>query len=261
MTTPLVLVERHNRIAMVTLNRPEARNAINQEITAELSAVFDRHEADDDVWVHVITGAEDKCFCAGADLKEVAEHTAAGTGGRRATQAGFAGITTRNFLKPIIAAVNGAALGGGTEICLACDLVVADEHAEFGLPEVRRGLFAGAMGLQRLPRRIPPAIAAEIILTGRPIGADRAYSLGLVNKVVRKGECVAAAIELAEQICLGAPLAVRYSKAVARASISMGEDGPAETLASMRRAIYTSEDFREGPRAFIEHRAPRWQGR
>jgi enoyl-CoA hydratase/carnithine racemase len=212
--------------------------------------------------VLVITGAGDTSFCAGADLKEVAS-----VADRAKPEAlwrdvgGFAGITGRRFVKPVIAAVNGAALGGGTEICLACDLVVAEEHATFGLPEVRRGLFAGAMGLERLPRRIPPAIAMELILTGRAITADRAAELGLINRVVPRGTGVEGALELAAEICRGAPLAVRYSKAVARASTSMGEDLPAQELRELRRAVYRSRDFREGPAAFAAKRLPEWQGR
>jgi enoyl-CoA hydratase/carnithine racemase len=261
MSEALVLVERRDRVGILTMNRPDARNAINSAITEAMADAIEAQEADDEIWLHVITGSGDKSFCAGADLKEVAR-------GRRNTDdrpprdlGGFAGITSRTFAKPVIAAVNGTALGGGTEICLACDLVVADEHAQFGLPEVRRGLFAGAMGLERLPRRIPPAIAMELILTGQPMDARRALELGLINRVVPRGSCVDAAVALAAIVCEGAPLAVRYSKAVARASFSMAEEEPSKALRDLRKTVFASEDFREGPRAFAEKRTPRWRGR
>jgi crotonobetainyl-CoA hydratase len=261
-TEPLVLVERVGRVAVLTLNRPQSRNAINAAITVAMADAIDAAEADDDVWVLVITGSGDRSFCSGADLKEVATGPppVEPDAGPPRELGGFAAITGRTFVKPVIAAVNGTALGGGTEICLACDLVVADEHATFGLPEVRRGLFAGAMGLERLPRRIPPAIAMELILTGQAIDAARALQLGLINRVVAKGTCVGAAVELAGVICEGAPLAVRYSKAVARASISIGEETAAAELRQLRRAIFTSDDFREGPKAFAEKRPPTWTG-
>jgi enoyl-CoA hydratase/carnithine racemase len=167
----------------------------------------------------------------------------------------------RQFDKPVIAAVNGFALGGGTEICLACDCVIADEHAQFGLPEVTRGIAAGAGGLERLPRRIPPVLAMELVLTGRAITSQRALELGLINRVVPSGTCLDAALELAEEICRAAPLSVRYSKRVARASFSMGEEAALEPAAEERRALLASEDAREGPRAFAEKRAPVWRGR
>jgi len=258
---PLALLERRGRTGIVTLNRPEARNAVNAAVTEAVAEAIDELEADDDIWVLVVTGAGDRSFCAGADLKSMGRPRSAAETQARADLGGLAGITSRTFLKPVIAAVNGFALGGGTEICLACDMVVADEHAEFGLPEVRRGIVAGAGGLQRLPRRIPPAIAMELILTGRPISAQRALELGLVNRVVPSGRCLAAAIELAEAVCEGAPLAVRYSKAVARASFSLGEDDAVAATSALREAFATSEDASEGPRAFAEKRVPVWKGR
>jgi enoyl-CoA hydratase len=261
MSDPLVLVDRRGRVGILTLNRPEARNAINAAITEAMTAAIDAHEADEDIWVHVITGAGELSFCAGADLKEVAQGGGRSRPGPAPDLGGFAGITTRRFAKPVIAAVNETALGGGTEICQACDLVVADEHATFGLPEVRRGLFAGALGLERLPRRIPPTIAMELILTGQAIEAARALALGLINRVVPRGSCVDAAVNLAETVCEGAPLAVRYSRAVARQSFSMGETEAAGALGDARRAVFSSEDFREGPRAFAEKRPPQWKGR
>jgi crotonobetainyl-CoA hydratase len=251
---PLVLTERRGHVAIAMLNRPEARHAMNTELTNAVADALDEFEADDDVWVIVITGTGDVAFCAGQDLKSLV-----GTLDR----GGWGGITDRAFIKPVIAAVNGFALGGGTEICLACDLVVADEHAQFGLPEVRRGLFAGAGGLSRLPRRVPPMIAMELILTGRAIDAPRALEIGLLNRVVPRGQCLETAVALAEEICEAAPLSVRYSKFVARGAFSEGENDVARSAeaAALRRAVLKSDDFREGPQAFNEKRPPVWKGR
>lgn len=251
----LVLVERHGQVGVLTINRPAARNAISRAVTVEMASAIDSLEADDDVRVIVVTGAGDKAFCAGADLKSMKE-------GRPIVPelGGLAGITSRTFVKPVIAAVNGFALGGGTEICLACDLVVADEHASFGLPEVRRGIVAAAGGLERLPRRMPPAVALELILTGEPITAQRAFDLGLVNRVSPRGGALGVAIELAELICKGAPLAIRYSKAVAQKSISVGESDAVQEYAALRGQVFRSADAMEGPRAFAEKRLPNWSG-
>jgi enoyl-CoA hydratase/carnithine racemase len=252
-TEPTVLVGRQDRVGILTLNRPEARNALNNEVASRIADALDELEADDDIWVIVITGAGDRAFCAGQDLK---------VKGARAPQGGgWGGIVQRTIAKPFIAAVNGAAMGGGLEICLASDCVVADEHATFALPEVKRGLMAAAGGLERLPRRIPPVLAMEMILTGRAISAARALELGLINRVVPSGQCLPAAIELAEEICLNAPLSVRYSKAVVRASISVGEAEAVESLSELKRSVTESEDSDEGRLAFVEKRAPMWKGR
>lgn len=259
---PLVLIDRHDHTAVVTLNRPEARNAVNVALTIAIADVLDVLEADDAVWVIVITGAGDKAFCAGQDLKAVAERLPQpDDGSPRRDYGGWGGITSRRFAKPVIAAVNGFALGGGTEICLAADMIVADQHAQFGLPEVRRGIVANGGGLQRLPRRIPPSIAMELVLTGRPISAERALELGLINRVVSSGTCLEAALELAAEICEAAPLSVRYSKAIVRDSFSMGEHAATEANRELRRAVFASEDAKEGPRAFAERRPPEWKGR
>jgi enoyl-CoA hydratase/carnithine racemase len=252
----LVLVERHGQIGVLTINRPEARNAISRAVTVEMASAIDALEADDDVRVIIVTGAGDKAFCAGADLKSIRE-------GRPTVPelGGFAGITSRTFVKPVIAAVNGVALGGGTEICLACDLIVADEHAAIGLPEVRRGIVAAAGGLERLPRRMPPAVALELILTGEPITAQRALELGLVNRVSPRGGALAAALDLAGLICKGAPLAIQYSKAVVRSSISVGEAEARREHRALRDRVFRSSDAMEGPRAFAEKRLPNWSGK
>jgi crotonobetainyl-CoA hydratase len=259
---PLVLVERRGPVAIVTLNRPEVRNAVNRELTLAVADALDELESDDAVWVIVITGAGDKAFCAGQDLKAISPPIPPAVAGASVRDlGGWAGITRRRFLKPVIAAVNGYALGGSTEICLAVDCVIADEHAEFGLPEVRRGIMAGGGGLQRLPRRIAPALAMELILTGRAISAGRALELGLINRVVPSGGCVDAAVKLAEEICEAAPLSVRYSKAVAKATVSLGEDEAVHLASELQAAVTGSEDFTEGLRAFAEKRLPVWKGR
>jgi crotonobetainyl-CoA hydratase len=258
-----VHVSREDRVAVVMMDRPEARNAMNREMTQQLDAAYDELAADDSVWVVVLTGAGDRAFCAGQDLKELDSRSRspeAGDSGRRST-GGFGGITRRDFPKPIIAAVNGFAMGGGFEICLACDLVVAEAHASFGLPEVKRGLFAGGGGVVRLGHRLPMPLAMEIVLSGEPITAQRAYELGLVNRVVPTGEGVHAAVEMGHAICQGAPLAVRLSKKIVRAAVSQNEDELWALQAELGAELRRTEDYLEGPRAFIEKRAPRWKGR
>ncbi|MBV9582995.1 MAG: crotonase/enoyl-CoA hydratase family protein [Chloroflexi bacterium] len=250
-----VHVSREGRVAIVVMDRPEARNAMNTAMTEQLDDTYDQLAQDEAIWVVVLTGAGDRAFCAGQDLKEI------GLPGRRRSANGFGGITRREFPKPIIAAVNGFALGGGFEICLACDLVVAEEHATFGLPEVKRGIYAGGGGLVRLGKRLPMPLALEVAMTGEPLSAQRAYALGLVNRVVSTGQSVRAAVELANVICQAAPLSVRLSKRMIRASVGQGEDELWELQAQLGGELYQSEDSREGPRAFVDKRAPRWQGR
>jgi enoyl-CoA hydratase len=245
------------------MDRPEARNAMNREMTEQLNTTYDELAGDEAVWAVVLTGAGDRAFCAGQDLKEVeaAVKQAESGAAPRGASGGFGGITHRDFPKPIIAAVNGFAMGGGFEICLACDLVVAEEHASFGLPEVKRGLFAGAGGLVRISKRLPMPLAMEVALTGEPLSAQRAYELGLVNRVVPKGEGVRAAVELANVICQAAPLAVRVSKKMLRTGVLQGEDELWALQAQLGAELMRSEDFLEGPRAFVEKRAPQWKGR
>ena len=249
--------ERRGRIEILTINRPEARNAINSDVTAAMGAALDELAGDDDCWVVVVTGSGDKSFSAGMDLKAFASGQGAGI----IDANGFASITRRSFPKPLIAAVNGAALAGGCEIMLSCDLVVAAEHAIFGIPEVKRGLIAGAGGLIRLPRRIPRAVALELALTGEPMDASRALAVGLVNRVVASDRVLEEALSLAELIAANAPLAVRCSKRVMLESADMAEADAWSLNDSTFSEIFTSADAMEGAVAFAEKRAPNWQGK
>jgi enoyl-CoA hydratase len=255
---PLVRYETADRIAVITLDRPAQRNAIDAAVTAQLRAAVDRFEADAEARVAILTGAGDRAFCAGLDLKAFA----AGEGpaiieGR----GGFAGFTTYPRTKPVIAAVNGAALAGGCEIVLACDLVVASESAIFGLPEVKRGLFAASGGVLRLPRMIPRTRALELLLTGDAVDAATAFSLGLVNGVVPLADLPAATRELAGRICANAPLAVRETLALARGVFALPEDQLWRANDEAWERIAASEDAREGPLAFAEKRPAVWSSR
>jgi enoyl-CoA hydratase/carnithine racemase len=236
-------------------------NALDADATDELDGIFDDLARDRDVWVVVVTGAGDRAFCAGADLKAMVERNASGAPRREPGPNGFAGLVKRDFAKPVVAAVNGLAYGGGFEVVLACDLAVADERARFALPEVKRGIVAAAGGLVRLSTRIPLAVAEEMALTGDPITAQRAAELGLVNRVVPAGRSVDAALELAERVAANAPLAVRMSKTLLRRAVSTAEDELWRLQAALGRNLLASADASEGPRAFAEKRAPVWRGR
>jgi enoyl-CoA hydratase/carnithine racemase len=253
-----VLFEVDGRVALFTINRPDQRNAVDPEVTALMNEHVARFEADDDLWVGVITGAGDKAFSAGADLKAIAAGRMSGI--VDVEPYGFAGVVRGSRHKPLVAAVNGHALAGGFEIALACDVVVAGEHARFGLPEVRRGIIAGAGGLQRLPRLIPPLRALELILTGRTIEAREALELGVVNEVTAAGEVRDRALKVARSIAANAPVAVRESLAVARTAILAGEQEAWLRAAAAWERVLASEDAVEGPRAFAEGREPRWRG-
>ena len=258
-STAAVLVERlADHVALVTINRPAARNAVNGDVAAGLHAAIDATEADPDVWAVILTGAGDLAFCAGADLKEIS----AGRGGLlRTERGGFAGFVHAPRTKPWIAAVNGPALAGGCEIVLTCELVVAAHTAIFGLPEVKRGLMAVAGGLYRLPRVLPRPLALEAILTGEPISAERALQYGMVNQLVPADQLLAAARALAARITANAPLAVRGSLAVAKQALDLTDAELKDLSLAAMGPVAASEDYQEGPRAFIEKRAPRWQGR
>ena len=255
----VVLFEvREPHIALVTINRPEARNAVNGAVAAGLEAAVERVENDPDLWVAILTGAGPNAFCAGADLKEVS----AGRGNALATaKGGFGGFVRAPRTKLWIAAAQGHALAGGLELLLSCDLAVAGETANFGLPEVKRSLVAGAGGVFRLPRSVPKAIALEMIATGDPIPAVRAQQYGLVNAVVPASEVVDAAFALARRVTVNAPIAVRESLGVARQAYDLAETELWQVCAAASSRVKETEDFTEGPRAFVEKRAPHWVGR
>ncbi|RJG04208.1 enoyl-CoA hydratase-related protein [Noviherbaspirillum sedimenti] len=245
-------------ILLVTLNRPAARNAINGAIACALERVVRAVNADPELRVAILTGAGDGVFCAGADLKEIA---AGRVGTLKTADGGFAGFVNARRNKPWIAAVNGLALAGGCELMLACDLVIAAESAEFALPEVSRGLIALAGGCYRLVRALPRAVALEMILTGERLDAGRAYHHGLVNRLVRADAVCQEAIRVAEKICRNAPVAVQESLNIARQSHDLTDEQLIALGDSARARLIKTEDFREGPRAFIERREPRWTGR
>lgn len=253
----MVEYEQRGRVGLITIRRPEARNAINVEVAHGIEDALDKLEDDESTWAAVLA-AEGPVFCAGADLKVVA---AGGLADLFTDRGGFAGIAARSRAKPLIAAVDGPALAGGCEVALACDLIVASTSARFGLPEVKRSLVAAGGGLFRLTRVLPRNVALELILTGDPIDAARAYALGMVNRLVEPGEALTAALALAGVICENAPVAVQES----RRTVVAIEDADEETarqqsLAALAR-VMQSEDFAEGPRAFVEKRPPQWTGR
>ena len=243
---------------VVVIDRPDRANAIDLETAEALAATFDELERDDDTWAVVLTGAGERVFSAGMDLGAVRDGHAQAING---VPGGFAGLVRRDFPKPIVAAVNGAAMGGGFEIVLACDLVVAAEHARFGLPEVTRGLMAASGGAVRLPQRLPWPLAMELLLLGDPVEAGRALATGLVNRVVPGPDVVAAAVELAERLAANGPLAVQASKRVARATLTDGEAAGWELNSELASAVTGSEDAAEAGRAASEKREPAWSGR
>jgi enoyl-CoA hydratase len=250
-------VEQRGPYAVIKINRPEARNAVNPAVAEGIEAALDEIEADDSTWVGILTG-EPPVFCAGADLKEINAGNAAGLATKRG---GFGGVVQRERSKPLIAAVDGPALAGGTEIVLSCDLVVASSTATFGIPEVKRSLVAAAGGLFRLGRKIPLNVAMELALTGDPIDAERAHHFGLVNRLVEPGQALDAAIALAEQICANAPIAVRESRRVVLEATHAPDDVGWKMSAEGMGKAMQSEDFSEGLTAFIEKRPPEWKGR
>lgn len=247
-----------DHIALVTINRPDARNAVNGDVAQGLEKAVRDTEADDGIWVVILTGAGEQAFCAGADLKEVSAGRRAGI----ATEAGgFGGFVHMPRTKVWIAAVNGFALAGGLEIMLACDMAVASERAAFGLPEVMRGLVALAGGIYRLPRAIPRNIAMELIATGGRLDARRAGEFGLVNRVVPHEKLLEEAVGLATTVCANAPLAVRASLAVARRAYDLADADLRKLSEEAGERNSHTLDYREGPLAFVEKRAPRWQGK
>jgi enoyl-CoA hydratase len=249
-----VRTEVDGGIAVITINRPEARNAVNGEVARGIAAAVDEFDSASDVRVIILTGAGGT-FSAGMDLKGFLSGDAPVAEGR-----GFAGITERPPAKPVIAAVEGYALAGGFEIVLSCDLIVASETAKFGLPEVRRGLAAGAGGLLRLPSRVPYHLAMEIVLTGEHFPAERLHQAGLVNRLVGAGQALDAARELAARVALGAPLALAASKRVIVESADWPAGMAFKKQGEVLGPVFTSVDATEGAIAFAEKRAPVWRG-
>ena len=258
----IVTFSAEGRIGLITLNRPDARNAVNGDVARGMEAAIDQLEADDSLWVGILTanteGQAKPVFCAGADLKAINSGQA---GDLNTKRGGFAGFVYRERRKPIIVAVDGLATAGGCEIVLAADLVIATTRSSFGLAEVKRNLIAGAGGLFRLPRAIGQAAAMEAILTGEPIPAERAYHLGLISRLVEPGQALEEARRLAGQITASAPLAVYASRRVVLAAAYETDDNLKKLTNTLFAEVMASEDTKEGLTAFIEKRPPNWSGR
>lgn len=249
--------EIRGRIAIITIGRPEARNTVNGAVAEGIERAVDRVEADPALRVAVLA-AEGPVFCAGADLDTIL----AGDADRLGTErGGFAGLVWRTRTTPIIAAVDGPALAGGLELVLACDLVVASGHAIFGLPEVKRSLVASGGALFRLPRVVGATVAREMILTGDPISAERAYHLGLVNRLSEPGNALDSAIGLAERVAANAPLAMQVGREVSARAFSDDDEQLWALTNRVASQVAASEDFAEGPRSFVEQRTPVWKAR
>ena len=255
--------EQRDHVATVTLNRPEVLNAIHPPMAEELADAWERIRDDDSVWVGVLTGSGDRAFCAGADLKWRAEAGEAARSHNRAEASGAArGFQRgRDCYKPLLAVVNGYAVGGGLELVLGCDLVVAAEHAQLGLPEARRGLLADAGGIHKLVRRLPWSAAMQFILTGELISAEEARRIGLVNQVVPAEGLQAAAEQWVEAILACAPLALQAGKEAAVRGLELPLWEAVNTRFPLAERMYESEDFIEGPKAFAEKRKPVWKGK
>lgn len=252
---PVVRTERIDSTLLITLDRPEARNAVNAAVAAALADALDALEADPTLRAGVLTG-EGGTFSAGMDLKAALRGESPEVEGR-----GFGGLTEAEPTKPLIAAVEGFAMGGGFELALACDLIVTAEDARFGLPEVKRGLIAAGGGVIRLPKRVPHHLAMELLLTGEPIDGRRAGDLGLANRVTAQGQAVAEALRLAERLAENAPLALAALKRVARAADGAPDPDAFAFQRTQMKTLMASDDVREGMTAFAERRAPRWTGR
>ncbi|ALE17455.1 Enoyl-CoA hydratase [Altererythrobacter epoxidivorans] len=249
-----VLTEVRDGILIITINRPEAKNAMNKAAAEGIAAAIDRLDSEDDLRVGILTGAGGT-FCSGMDLKGFLRGESPSVEGR-----GFGGITQKGPVKPLIAAVEGYALAGGMELMISCDLIVANKDSKFGIPEAKRGLAAAAGGLMKLPHLIPPKIAMELALTGDFIDTARAYELGLINRVV-DGSALDAAIELAGRITANGPIAVRVSKQIVVESADWSSEEMWDKQAKLLPQVFMSEDAREGAAAFAEKRAPNWKGK
>ncbi|RDV06299.1 enoyl-CoA hydratase [Sphingorhabdus pulchriflava] len=263
-TSPAVLVERKGHVLIATINRPEARNAVNAAVHVGLGEALEQAENDPEVRVVILTGAGDQAFCAGADLKALSRGERLTPEDKAQRAWGFAGVVQHPISKPMIAAVNGFALGGGTELALSCDLVVAADHAQFGLPEVKRGIYAAAGGAFRIAQQLPIKVAMEMLLTGEPFSAQRAFELGFANRVVPLDKLMETAIDLANRIAVNAPLSVQASKRIA---MGIAEGAIANDAAYWEannregRVVMQSQDAKEGPLAFAQKRQPVWQAK
>ena len=249
-----VLTERRERVLVITINRPDQRNAINRAVAHGIAGALDELDASPDLSVGVLTGAG-KGFSAGMDLKAFVAGERPWVGDR-----GFAGITRRSADKPLIAAVEGFAVAGGLEVALSCDLIVASRGAKLGLPEVKRAIVPAAGGLLRLPRVLPRNVAVEIALTGEPIAAERAYELGMINRLAEPGEALDAALELAEVIAAAGPLALAATKRILREATDWPDSEFFQRQDEITGPVMDSEDAREGAQAFAEKRPPVWRG-
>jgi enoyl-CoA hydratase/carnithine racemase len=250
-----VVVEARGNVLVVTLNRPDARNAVNAALAEGIGRAMDRLDEEDGLAVGVLTGAG-KGFSSGMDLKAFVRGESPYYGDR-----GFAGIVQRPPAKPLVAAVEGFAVAGGCEIALACDLIVAGRDARLGVPEVKRSLVAAGGALLRLPRRLPTGVAMELALTGDPIGAERAHALGLVNMLAEPGGALAAAVELAGRIAANGPLALAATKRILVESAGWTDEEFWRRQGEISGPVFASEDAREGATAFAEKRDPAWKGR
>jgi enoyl-CoA hydratase len=252
---PAVLTERRERVLLITINRPDQRNAVNAAVANGIASALDTLDADADLSLGVLTGAG-KAFCAGMDLKAFLTGERPWAGDR-----GFAGIAQRSAAKPLIAAIEGFAVAGGLEVALACDMIVAARGAKLGIPEVKRSLVAAGGALLRLPRVLPRTVAFELALTGDPITAERGVELGMVNRLAEPGEAVAMALELAEQVAANGPLALAATKRILTEAVDWPDAEFFARQAEITGPVMSSQDAREGAKAFAEKRAPVWQGR
>jgi enoyl-CoA hydratase len=258
---PVVHYEVEGAVAVITIDRPEARHAINRDVSAGIEAALDRLETTDGVWAAVLRSTPtsgNPIFCAGADLKAINSGDARGI---HTKKGGFGGIVFRDRTKPIVVAVDGLATAGGCEIVLACDIVVASTRSAFGLAEVKRNLVANAGGLYRLPRALGPSVAMEMALTGEPLPAQRAYDLGMVSRLVEPDDVLPTAMQIASTIAANGPLSVQATRRIVANAFAEDDEALRHMGLEASRRMFDTEDTAEGVRAFVEKRPPRWTGR